>query len=87
MTYFSNMPVTHLIIKTLIVSILEHFAEAKPAAAYSLGDITNAVFFFQLVGDVLISIALLLQLDDASVVRVVVGDDTLRDRCDAPWDT
>ena len=71
------MPVAHLVLEDLLLLSLEGLADALPAAADGTSDIANATLFRQPAGDILVRVALLLEVDNAGVIGVVVGLDWL----------
>lgn len=77
--HLAHMPVAQLIVKLLILSLLERLTETDPAAANGFGDVTNATLLDELRRHVFVTVALLLQADDTSVVGIVVSDDALWD--------
>lgn len=72
------MPVTEVVLEDLFLLGLESLAETEPATANGTAHITNATFLGKLAGDVLIGVALLLEVHDAGIIGVVVGLDRLR---------
>lgn len=71
------MPVAHLVLEDLLLLSLESLADAQPAAADGASDVANAALFRKLAGDILVRVALLLEVDNAGVVSIVVGLDRL----------
>jgi hypothetical protein len=71
------VPVAHLVLEDLLLLSFEGLADAQPAAADRASDVANAALFGQLAGDILVRVALLLEIDNASVVGIVVGLDGL----------
>jgi hypothetical protein len=70
--------VAHLVLEDLLLLGLEGLANAKPAAADGTGDVANAALFRQPAGDILVRVALLLEVNNARIIGVVVGLDGLR---------
>jgi hypothetical protein len=67
------VPVAHLVLENLLLLSLEGLADAQPAAADGASDVANATLFRQFAGDILVRVALLLEVDNAGVVSIVVG--------------
>ena len=71
------MPVAHLVLEDLLLLSLEGLADAQPAATDGTSDVANAALFSQPAGDILVGVALLLEVDNAGVVSIVVCLDGL----------
>ena len=80
MPYLANVPIAQLVVQLVVLDFLEGLAKAQPSTAHRLWDISDAAFVCEFLGDVLIRVALLLQRDDAAVIGIVVGHNTLRHR-------
>jgi hypothetical protein len=72
------VPVAHLVLEDLLLLRLESLADAEPAATDGASDVANATLFGQPAGDILVRVALLLEVHDARVIGVVVSLDGLR---------
>lgn len=72
------MPVAHLVLEDLLLLRLEGLADAEPTATDGASNVANAPLFRQPAGDILVRVALLLEVDDARVIGVVVSLDGLR---------
>jgi hypothetical protein len=81
------VPVAHLVLKDLLLLGLEGLADAKPAATDGASDVANAAFLLELTGNILVRVALLLEVNDARIIGVVVGLDGLRPSGFASRDT
>ena len=77
-SYLAIVPIAHLILEDLLLLRLEGLANAQPAATDGARNVANAALLLELAGNVLIRVALLLEVDDARVIGVVVGLDGLR---------
>lgn len=71
------MPVAHLVLEDLLLLRLEGLADTQPAATDSARDIADTTLVCEFTSDILIGVALLLEVNNASVVGVVVGLDGL----------
>lgn len=81
------MPVAHLVFENLLLLGLKGLADAQPTTADGAGDIANATFVAELTGDILIGEALLLEVNNTSIVCIIVGFDGLGSGGLASWDT
>lgn len=77
-SYLAVVPVTHLVLQDLLLLDLESLADAQPAATNGARNVADATLLLELAGDILIRVALLLQVDNASIISVVVCLDRLR---------
>jgi hypothetical protein len=75
--YLAIVPVAHLVLENLLLLSFEGLANAKPAAADGTGDVANAALFRQPAGDILVRVALLLEVNNAGIVSIVVRLDRL----------
>jgi hypothetical protein len=71
------VPVAHLVLEDLLLLSLEGLANAQPAAADGASDVANAALFRQPASDILVRVALLLEVDNAGIVGIVVCLDRL----------
>lgn len=81
------MPVTHLVLENLLLLRLEGLADAQPAATDGASNVADATLVLELAGNILVRVALLLEIDDTCIVSVVVGLDRLRPSSLASCDT
>ena len=81
------MPVTHLVLENLLLLRLEGLADAQPAATDGASNVADATLVLELAGNILVRVALLLEIDDTCIVSVVVGLDRLRSSGLASCDT
>lgn len=77
-THLSHMPIAQFIVQLLILCIVQKLLQLLPAATDRLGRIADATFLFECFGDELVSMVVLLQLNDSSVIFIVVGFDRSR---------
>ena len=77
-SYLAIVPIAHLILEDLLLLRLEGLANAQPAATDGARNVANATLLLEFAGDILIRVALLLEVDDARIIGVVVGLDRLR---------
>lgn len=77
-TYFAIVPIAHLVLEDLLLLRLEGLADTQPAATNGTANVADAALIGELASDVLISVALLLEVDDAGIIGIVVGLDRLR---------
>jgi hypothetical protein len=77
-TYLAIVPVAHLVLENLLFLRLESLADAQPATTDSATDVTDAAFIGEPAGNALVGVALLLEVNDASIVGIVVCLDWLR---------
>ena len=77
-SHLAVVPVTHLVLQDLLLLGLEGLTNAQPAATDGTRNVANASLLLELAGDILIRVALLLQIDNASVIGIVVCLDRLR---------
>jgi hypothetical protein len=71
------VPVAHLVLEDFLLLRLEGLANAQPAATDGARNVANATLFLELAGDILIGVALLLEVDDPRVIGIVVCLDRL----------
>ena len=77
-SYLAIVPVAHLVLEDLLLLGLEGLTNAEPAATDGARNVANATLLLELAGNVLVRVALLLEVDNARVIGVVVSLDRLR---------
>ena len=77
-SYLTIVPVAHLVLENLLLLGLEGLTNAEPAATDGARNVANATLLLELAGNVLVRVALLLEVDNARVIGVVVSLDRLR---------
>lgn len=76
--YLAFVPVAQLIVEDLLLLLLESLAKTQPAGSDSARLIAHTALVGKLLGNVVVRIAHLLELDNTSVIIVIIGGNGLR---------
>jgi hypothetical protein len=76
-TYLAIVPIAEFVLENLLLLGLKSLADAEPTATNGTGNIADATLVGEPLGNVLVGVTLLLEVDNAGVVGIVVGLDRL----------